>query len=104
MLRNANRSAAPIPTHTQDLKWIEANPGKPTQDLQVAAERLMARILTFPLPTVAAINGHFTAAGAMLGLRFEMPPSPHRSPLVCGDLIGVAVAVCCGDSAVSTSA
>ena len=39
----------------------------------------MARILTFPLPTVAAINGHFTAAGAMLGLRRLF--SPHG--LVC---------------------
>lgn len=54
-----------------DLKYIEAHPGKPTEDLQVAVERLLARILTYPLPSVAAINGHFTAAGAMLGLAFD---------------------------------
>ena len=32
----------------------------------------MARIVAFPLPTVAAIKGHFTAAGGMLGLSFDV--------------------------------
>merc|ERR1712216_305237 len=54
-----------------DLKYIEANPGEATHSLQVGAERLMAKLLTFPVPTVAAIKGHFTAAGAMLGLSFD---------------------------------
>jgi len=53
-----------------DLKFIEANP-EAAQGLQGDAERLMARILTFPLPTVAAIKGHFCAAGGMLGLSFD---------------------------------
>ena len=39
--------------------------------LQRAVERLLARIVTFPIPTVAAIDGHFVAAGAMLGLAFD---------------------------------
>ena len=30
-------------------------------------ETLLARILGFPMPTVACLNGHCTAAGAMLG-------------------------------------
>ena len=34
-------------------------------------ERLLARLLTFPLPTAAAINGHWVAWGCMLGLAFD---------------------------------
>ncbi|GBG31613.1 Enoyl-CoA hydratase, mitochondrial [Hondaea fermentalgiana] len=53
-----------------DLKWIDANPAE-ADELQRNTEALLARILTFPLPTIAAINGHFCAAGAMLGLAFD---------------------------------
>mmetsp|Transcript_21598 Transcript_21598/g.42418 ORF Transcript_21598/g.42418 Transcript_21598/m.42418 type:complete len:425 (+) Transcript_21598:283-1557(+) len=53
-----------------DLKWIDANPSE-ADELQKNTEKLLARILTFPLPTIAAINGHFCAAGAMLGLAFD---------------------------------
>merc|ERR1719487_664664 len=31
----------------------------------------MTRLLTFPLPTIAAIRGHFCAAGGMMGLCFD---------------------------------
>eukprot|EP00658_Telonema_sp_P-2_P014376 TRINITY_DN15468_c0_g1_i5.p1 TRINITY_DN15468_c0_g1~~TRINITY_DN15468_c0_g1_i5.p1 ORF type:complete len:270 (+),score=87.70 TRINITY_DN15468_c0_g1_i5:216-1025(+) len=53
-----------------DLKWIAANPNQ-ADELQQSFERLLARIVTFPLPTIAAINGHFVAGGAMLGLAFD---------------------------------
>eukprot|EP00927_Polykrikos_kofoidii_P056884 TRINITY_DN50975_c0_g1_i1.p1 TRINITY_DN50975_c0_g1~~TRINITY_DN50975_c0_g1_i1.p1 ORF type:complete len:297 (+),score=61.67 TRINITY_DN50975_c0_g1_i1:89-979(+) len=32
---------------------------------------LMARVLCFPLPTIAAFNGHWCAAGGMMGLAFD---------------------------------
>jgi enoyl-CoA hydratase/carnithine racemase len=54
-----------------DLLWIDSHPAEANQ-LQADAEALMARIVAFPLPTVAAIKGHFTAAGAMLGLSFDV--------------------------------
>uniref|UniRef100_A0A7S3P9Z8 Uncharacterized protein n=1 Tax=Aplanochytrium stocchinoi TaxID=215587 RepID=A0A7S3P9Z8_9STRA len=53
-----------------DLKWVDAHP-KEGVTLQANTERLLARILTFPLPTVAGVNGHMCAAGAMLGLSFD---------------------------------
>ena len=37
-------------------------------------------ILTFGVPTVAAINGHITAGGAMLGLAFDKRLMPADSP------------------------
>lgn len=53
-----------------DLKWIDANMNK-ADKLQAEAEKLLGRILCFPVPTLAAINGHFCAAGCMLGLAFD---------------------------------
>ena len=39
--------------------------------VQRATEKLCSRILSFPKPTVAAVNGHACAAGAMLMLCFD---------------------------------
>ena len=40
--------------------------------LQKRFERLLARLLCFPLPTVGAINGHVCAGGAMFGLSLDL--------------------------------
>lgn len=53
-----------------DLQYIRANVQESTR-IQADAERLLSRILTLSIPTVAALNGHWTAAGAMLGLAFD---------------------------------
>lgn len=53
-----------------DLQYISANVAQSTR-IQADAENLMKRILTLNIPTVAALNGHFTAAGAMFGLCFD---------------------------------
>merc|ERR1719189_763084 len=58
-----------------DLQYITANVSQSTQ-IQTAAEELLSRILTLNVPTVAALNGHFTAAGAMLGLAFDVRVMP----------------------------
>jgi enoyl-CoA hydratase/carnithine racemase len=54
-----------------DLEWM-SGPGK---DQAVACigevHKLFARMLTFPLITVAAMNGHAFAAGAMLSLAHD---------------------------------
>lgn len=54
-----------------DLQYISANIEESTK-IQTQAELLLSRILTLGVPTVAALNGHFTAAGAMLGLAFDV--------------------------------
>jgi len=53
-----------------DLQYIRANVHESTQ-IQTEAEKVLSRILTLGIPTVAALNGHWTAAGAMLGLAFD---------------------------------
>ena len=50
-----------------DLKWIQAHIDL-ANTLQESVELLCARILQYPKPTIAAVNGHATAAGAMLML------------------------------------
>uniref|UniRef100_A0A7S0FG40 3-hydroxyisobutyryl-CoA hydrolase n=1 Tax=Pyrodinium bahamense TaxID=73915 RepID=A0A7S0FG40_9DINO len=50
-----------------DLKFLQRHANL-ADDLQRATELLCARILRFPKPTVAAVNGHACAAGAMLML------------------------------------
>ncbi|MCA1982241.1 enoyl-CoA hydratase-related protein [Nocardioides nematodiphilus] len=53
-----------------DLDWVGQHPD---QFIPYAArvERVFARVLTLGVPTVAAINGHAFAAGAMLALSHD---------------------------------
>jgi len=48
-----------------DLEWIQANVDHASTFLE-SVQRLMGRLLVLPVPTVAALNGHTYAAGAML--------------------------------------
>jgi Delta3-Delta2-enoyl-CoA isomerase len=50
-----------------DLEWLSAHAGG-EQDYITSVQRLLARILALPLVTVAAVQGHAFAAGAMLTL------------------------------------
>jgi enoyl-CoA hydratase/carnithine racemase len=53
-----------------DLKWIHAHLEN-ADELQQASELLLARLMQFPMPTFAAVNGHTCAAGAMLMLAMD---------------------------------
>ncbi|MFC8526073.1 enoyl-CoA hydratase-related protein [Nocardia sp. NPDC057227] len=53
-----------------DLEWLLAN-GDHAEEYVARVQELFARILTFPMPTVAAVNGHSFGAGAMLGLAHD---------------------------------
>jgi enoyl-CoA hydratase/carnithine racemase len=53
-----------------DLDWLTANPDQAGGYLP-AVHRLFARVLAFPAPTVAAVQGHCFAAGAMLALAHD---------------------------------
>ena len=53
-----------------DLDWLMAN-GEQMQFYVGRVHALFARILTLPLPTAAALNGHAFGAGAMLAIAHD---------------------------------
>ncbi|BBH68902.1 putative enoyl-coa hydratase/isomerase family protein [Actinoplanes sp. OR16] len=53
-----------------DLEWLGANPDR-FQDYAADVHGLFARYLSLPLITVAALQGHTFAAGAMLSLAHD---------------------------------
>jgi enoyl-CoA hydratase/carnithine racemase len=54
-----------------DLAWL-GGPGRgEAGNVLVDLHRLFARLLVFPMATVAAVNGHAFAAGAMLALAHD---------------------------------
>ncbi|GAA4094504.1 enoyl-CoA hydratase-related protein [Actinomadura miaoliensis] len=54
-----------------DLDWLGANPDRLEEYLGRVHE-MYARLLELPMPTVAAVNGHAFAAGAMLTLCHDL--------------------------------
>jgi len=55
-----------------DLKFIDAHDGQQVvKEHGLRLNELMARICCFSLPTVAALGGHWCAAGGMMGLAFD---------------------------------
>ncbi|GAA0363996.1 enoyl-CoA hydratase/isomerase family protein [Actinoallomurus spadix] len=53
-----------------DLEWLTENPDR-LEPYVGRVHRVLARFLTLPMSTVAAINGHAFAAGAMLALAHD---------------------------------
>ena len=53
-----------------DLDWLGAHTDKLSSYL-VSVHELFARVLAFPAPTVAAIQGHCFAAGAMIAIAHD---------------------------------
>jgi len=57
-------------TNGLDLDWLMAH-GDQTQSYVGRVHALLARVLTLPIPTAAAINGHAFGAGAMLAMAHD---------------------------------
>ena len=53
-----------------DLEWVMAHQDE-FEAYAARAEGLLARVLTLPVPTVAAVNGHAFGAGAMLAIAHD---------------------------------
>jgi enoyl-CoA hydratase/carnithine racemase len=58
-------------TNGLDLDWLAAH-AEQTQSYVARVQALLARVLTFPMPTAAAITGHAFGAGAMLAMAHDV--------------------------------
>ncbi|MGD8859342.1 MAG: enoyl-CoA hydratase/isomerase family protein [Myxococcales bacterium] len=54
-----------------DLEALSAAPAAEQEAFLPALNRLLGRILCFPVPTVAALNGHVFAGGALMALAMD---------------------------------
>jgi enoyl-CoA hydratase/carnithine racemase len=54
-----------------DLVWMRGQAPDAIGAFLASFQRLLARLLAFPLPTVAALNGHAFAGGAMFSLAHD---------------------------------
>jgi len=54
-----------------DLTWLAGDGQSEAPRFIQAVLKLLGRIMAFPMPTAAAINGHAFAAGAMLALAHD---------------------------------
>ena len=54
-----------------DIDFLGSLSGDDLADFMTSALRLLARLLTFPVPTAAALNGHAFGIGAMLALAHD---------------------------------
>ena len=54
-----------------DLAWLSGDGQGEAPEFIKAVLKLLGRVLAFPMPTAAAINGHTFAAGAMLALAHD---------------------------------
>ncbi|HTX97618.1 MAG TPA: enoyl-CoA hydratase-related protein [Mycobacterium sp.] len=58
-------------TNGLDLDWLAAH-AEQTQSYVARVQALLARVLTFPMPTAAAVTGHAFGAGAMLAMAHDL--------------------------------
>ncbi|MCV7102663.1 enoyl-CoA hydratase-related protein [Mycobacterium palustre] len=58
-------------TNGLDLDWLAAH-AEQAQSYVAGVQALLARVLTFPAPTAAAVTGHAFGAGAMLAMAHDV--------------------------------
>ena len=85
-----------------DTVWFAAHPDEIGGALQ-AVERLFARLLVFPVPTVAALQGHTFAGGAMLALSHDLRVMRADRGFVCLPEVDLGVAFTPGMTALLTA-
>jgi enoyl-CoA hydratase/carnithine racemase len=80
-----------------DLDWVSdpaAHPaGGERRPFADEFMKLMARIITFPLPTIAAINGHAFGAGFMLALCHDVRVMRADRGFVCANEMQLGMAI-----------
>ncbi len=75
-----------------DLEWMGSAPPGGAEDVLRRVHALFARLLAFPTATVAAINGHAFAAGAMLALACDARVMREDRGYVCLPEVDIGLA------------
>ena len=79
-----------------NLEWFTGNDVHGGGDLEPFAEEFMAlaaRLITFPMPTVGAINGHAFGAGFMWALSHDQRVMRVDRGLMCANEIEIGIAM-----------
>lgn len=80
-----------------DLDWISANDpahrGGDREAFGVEFMRLMGRIITLPVPTVAAVNGHGFGAGFMCALCHDVRMMREDRGFLCANELQIGLTV-----------
>ncbi|MCS5681940.1 MAG: enoyl-CoA hydratase/isomerase family protein [Actinomycetota bacterium] len=79
-----------------DVEWFTGNETHHGGDVEPFAEEFMAlaaRLITFPMPTVGAINGHAFGAGFMWALSHDQRVMRVDRGLMCANEIEIGIAM-----------
>lgn len=79
-----------------DLEWIQTDGEHPGGDRSVFGGefmRLMGRIITLPVPTIAAINGHAFGAGFMCALSHDIRLMRSDRGFACANEVEIGMVI-----------
>jgi len=74
-----------------DLGWLATQQGPAIRAFLTDLHRLLARLMAFPMATVAALNGHTFAAGAFIALAHDYRVMREDKGFVCLPEIDLAM-------------
>ncbi|GFO46678.1 enoyl-coa delta isomerase 3-like [Plakobranchus ocellatus] len=66
-----------------DLKWLATQTAEDVKEFIVALQKWLLRLLLFPLPTVAALNGHTFAGGALVAFAHDLRVQNREKGWLC---------------------
>ena len=79
-----------------DLDWITSKGEHEGGDRKVfgdAAMKLFSRLITFPIPTIAAVNGHAFGAGFMCALCHDQRVMRRDRGMMCANEVEIGMAI-----------
>lgn len=85
-----------------DLEWLEKNLDQ-HEAYMGRVQALLARVLTLPVPTVAAINGHAFGGGAMFALAHDYRVMREDRGFLCFPEVDIHIPFTAGMNALITS-
>lgn len=79
-----------------DLEWISSEGGHPGGDRHAFGPEIMAlfaRMITFPIPTICAVNGHAFGAGFMIALCHDERIMRQERGFLCANEIELGMTI-----------